>query len=307
MSRLLYTTGDSMFHEKEWTPPELGSTEIRVKSIMTGVCRSDVDMMTGKFQLLPETMSGHEGLAQVVSVGASVHDVAPGHFVATRGEPAYADYYNVKYGSYVKVPAAHPRYILEPVACGVNMVMQNWDMLANRLHSGSKILILGTGFLAWVVYLTLVERSIFIPPDVTAIGNSNADIWEDVRQPTLPKLEYDIVFDLTGAFNSDMLRAGGILVAGTPTAQTSYDMEQHLLWNSITTFRPSPRASTFHASMMRALQLVENNRDTIDKFWTRGYDRDSEWKQAFSDSLNRPPGFSRAYIVWNNHLKGNNE
>ena len=42
-------------------------------------------------------MHGHEGLGQVV-VRSGVHDydIKIGDYVATRGEPAYADYYNCK-------------------------------------------------------------------------------------------------------------------------------------------------------------------------------------------------------------------
>ena len=93
-NKLLYTKGDGMFHEGSIDIPELNPEQIRVKNIMTGVCRSDVDMMMGKFKTLPLSMQGHEGLGQVTHVGSEVSDVQVGDFVATRGEPAYADQYN---------------------------------------------------------------------------------------------------------------------------------------------------------------------------------------------------------------------
>ena len=38
---------------------------------------------------------------------------------------AYADYYNAKEGEFVVVPEAHQRYIIEPVACGINLIEQD--------------------------------------------------------------------------------------------------------------------------------------------------------------------------------------
>ena len=59
--RALVTDGQGEWFEQGYTVPELKPYQIRVRSIMTGICRSDIDMATGKFQLLPEHMHGHEG------------------------------------------------------------------------------------------------------------------------------------------------------------------------------------------------------------------------------------------------------
>ena len=61
--RVLQTTGTGEFKEVTWDKPEPDYWQIEVKAIMTGVCRSDIDMMVGKFGPLPLTMQGHEGLA----------------------------------------------------------------------------------------------------------------------------------------------------------------------------------------------------------------------------------------------------
>jgi len=45
---LLITDGKGKFTEVGWSKPEIKDDEIEVKAIMTGVCRSDIDMMTGK-------------------------------------------------------------------------------------------------------------------------------------------------------------------------------------------------------------------------------------------------------------------
>ena len=62
--RQLVTRGNGVFIEQDYLVPMLLKDEIRVRAIMTGGCRSDIDMMTGDFTLLPTEMHGHEGLGQ---------------------------------------------------------------------------------------------------------------------------------------------------------------------------------------------------------------------------------------------------
>ena len=138
-TRLLYTTGNGYFSETEWDKPEITDDEIEVKAIMTGVCRSDIDMMIGEFGPLPLSMQGHEGVGEVTKVGKNIKDVTVGNFVATRGEPAYADFYNVKMKEYIRIPSAEPKYILEPVACGVNVVYQCYDLIKSKDGSGKRL------------------------------------------------------------------------------------------------------------------------------------------------------------------------
>ena len=103
-NRLLATDGLGEFVETIWRKPKHKANEIHVKAVMTGICRSDIDMMQGKFGPLPIHMQGHEGLAQVIEVGKNIDWVEPGDYVATRGEPAFSDHYNVRAGEFVKVP-----------------------------------------------------------------------------------------------------------------------------------------------------------------------------------------------------------
>ena len=70
-------------------------------------------MMQGKFGS-SMNMQGHEGLGKVIEVGKKVDRSIIGSYVATRGEPAYADEYNVRDREYVIVPSAGEEYILEP-------------------------------------------------------------------------------------------------------------------------------------------------------------------------------------------------
>lgn len=295
-TRLLCTTGNGHFTEVEWNKPDITDDEIAVKSIMTGVCRSDIDMMDGNFGPLPLEMQGHEGLGQVIEIGKNIKDVKIGDYVATRGEPAYSDFYNVKHREYVQVDSAEPKYILEPVACGVNLIEQDFESLAKRQGPGKRLLILGSGFLAWVAYHTILFHELNF--EITVQGNSNKDTWKELLSSSYQG-RFDIIIDLSGTddvFRKDILNPNSLIIFGSQkTVTTDF---ANLLWKACTIIFPSPRDSRFIDSLRAAEFYVRNEHIVVDKFWTQAYNRDSEWKQAFTDSKNRPIGYSRGYIQW---------
>lgn len=295
--RILYTEGNGKFIEGDWDKPEPTDDEIEVKSIMTGVCRSDIDMMNGKFQTLPIHMSGHEGLGEVTKVGANIDGVEVGDYVATRGEPAYADSYNVRQFEFVKVPEASPKYILEPVACGVNVVMQPQDEIAKRTGDDKRCLILGSGFLAQVVYKTLTHNN-FNFEEIVVVGRANKDIWGDVLVQEYEGT-FDVVIDLSNkddVFNKPILNSEALVVMGVEKEITT--SFSNLLWKACTIVFPSPRTSMFYNAMHVANAMVSEGILDTDSFWTEAYNRDAEWEKAFEDGNNRPEGYSRGYIVW---------
>lgn len=304
MTRILATTGLGDFVETEYDCPDNIDNGIVVKNVMTGVCTSDIAMMQGQFGPLPLHMQGHEGLGQVIAVGKNVFgDIKVGDYVATRGEPAYADQYPVREGEYVRVPEAHPRYIIEPVACGINVIQGDMAELDGRISSkdDAKILIIGSGFLAYVAYRTLKLNGIDCTVDV--VGGSNRDIWtqEGVNLLTEPGTGYEVVVVLkdnhTWLENSDIINNNALIIdaVGRPVSKKE---SENLLWKSATTVRPSPRKSLFLCCMEDAVEWIQSGKLNVDSFWTKGYNRDTEWPQAFADGANRPAGYSRGYIKW---------
>ena len=296
MTRILQTIGDGKFIETEYEMPPLTKNEICVRSVMTGVCRSDIDMMEGNFGPLPLHMQGHEGLGQVIEVGANISNIAIGDYVATRGEPAYADYYNVRDKEFVKVPEAHPRYILEPVACGINVVIQPLQEITARSGDGKRLLILGSGFLAWIAYQTILLNNLKF--DITVVGKSNKELWGNILTSDYHGT-FDVIIDLsprTEIFDCPIVNNEALVVFGAQK-QVSTDFGT-LLWKACTIIFPSPRTDKFYNCMVLAEQYITNGNINIDKFWTRGYNRDIEWTHAFADGVNRPAGYSRGYIYW---------
>jgi threonine dehydrogenase-like Zn-dependent dehydrogenase len=291
MTRCLQTTGQGYFEEVTYDVPPLNEDEICVRAVMTGVCRSDIDMMQGNFGPLPLHMQGHEGLGEVIGIGADITNVKFGDYVATRGEPAYADIYNVRKDEYVQVPEAHPRYIIEPVACGINAV----DVA--DVSRQDKVLIIGSGFLAWVAYHTLTKFKHCENVDV--LGSSNIDLWGDILLFGTSE-SYDVIIDLSGKYELGLdigLNNNALIIDAVGKAVSREEAEQQL-WKAVTTIKPSPRNSNFHQCMKDAVWMIENGYLDVDSFWTRGYNRDTEWQQAFADGVDRPDGYSRGYIKW---------
>ena len=296
-TRILFTTGDGKFVETAWDKPEPTDNEIEVKALMTGVCRSDIDMMIGEFGPLPMHMSGHEGLGLVTKIGAKVTGIAKGDYVATRGEPAYSDYYNVRSNEYVRVPEADPKYILEPVACAVNIVYQPMDEIAKRSGSDKKLLIIGSGFLAYVAYQVLQINALDFNIDV--LGSHNLELWND-KLLLATSESYDVVIDLSGKYElgTEINLNNNALIIDAVGKAVSYKEAQQQLWKAITTIKPSPRNDGFHQCMLDAEHWIKMGKINVDSFWTKSYNRDIEWQEAFADGVDRPNGYSRGYIKW---------
>ena len=284
--RALTTDGKGAFYESTYIIPEMHTGDILVKAVMTGVCRSDIAMMQGGFQLLPASMHGHEGLGI---------DVATGKYVATRGEPAYADYYVARKGTYVEVPELDPKYIIEPVACGVNIVLNSLEEFKKR--NNGRLCLLGTGFLAKVVHQTL--NNVGLTFDIDVVGNSNAEYWESLLH--VPKYyEYDVVIDLSekNTLQNVNIAENGLIVMAAEKSTGLTTTFGDWLWKNITMCFPSPRSEKFLQSMKLAVTHIDSGKLNLDNIWTKGYNRNNEWKQAFEDAVTRPEGYNRGYIKW---------
>lgn len=294
--RLLKTDGLGEFSEIEWDKPDITTDEIEVKSVMTGVCRSDIEMMIGKFGPLPLNMQGHEGLGIVTKVGKNILDVKEGDFVATRGEPAYADLYSCRKFEYAKVPELSPKYILEPVACGINVVEQCLPEIIKKQGKGKRLLLLGSGFLSWVAFSTI--QIYHLDFEITVVGHNNKEIWGDILKDQYDGT-FDVIIDLSSdhkIFDRDIFNIEALVIFGSQKEITTNF--GNILWKSCTLKFPSPRTKNFYKSLKDAAYFVETKKLEVDKFWTQCYNRETNWRNAFLDGLNRPKNYSRGYICW---------
>lgn len=300
MTRLFYTTGRQDIIEEEWDKPEITDDEIEVKSVFTGVCRSDVDMYTGSFQLLPKHIQGHESVGIVTKVGKKIFSVKEGDYVATRGEPAFADLYNCKDRMFVRVPSLAPKYIVEPVACAINIAKS----LIIPPQQMDDILILGSGFLATVIYGVL-SRWYF--NNCIVVGHANRDFWlaqpqaelTDISQIAGRKFKFVIdVSEKSEYLNLNLYSEGANIVMGAEKHPAATLTFSQFLWNAVNIKFPSPRNETFYDSMKLAEELISDGIIKSDTLWTKSYDRNTDVKTAFDEAVNRPTGYSRGYITW---------
>ena len=334
-TRRFYTTGNQDIIEDTWDKPEPTDTQIEVKTIITGVCRSDIDMYAGEFKMLPPEIQGHEGIGQITKVGKKIggHDV--GDYVATRGEPAFSDFYNADEGTFIATnwqsydgEDISADYIIEPVACGVNLVAESIGLkrhkpkedLRWKFGNGNvwvdpgndepskRILILGSGFLAKVVYATLMENHKNI--DITVVGNANQQYW--ITQPIsyisgFGDVEnderFDVIYDISSKARyvspevHHLANNGILVVAAEKKPNVAYPTSE-LLWKSARVVYPSPRSNDFHTMMTEANKMIVYAQLDVTGLWTQEYNRDTEVKKAFEDGLNRQEGYSRGYIRW---------
>jgi len=310
-NRLFYTTGNKDINETTYELPELKGDDIKVKSIYTGVCRSDVAMYNGDFITLPQEIQGHECLGEITEVANPELGFKVGDYVATRGEPGFADEYIAKYGTYVKVPEADPKYIIEPVACGINIVDNYLRMFMGQpetFFNRKKYLIIGTGFLAQVVYKTL-EFGLPKKPNVYVIGNSNKEFWDKTNSTFLKQSDldngnfvFDAVFDISSdpkyINDLDMLKTNGVhLICAEKTENMNIDTSK-MLWENKKILFPSPRDASFIDSMVLGVELVRDGTIDTSTLWTTEYDRDTQLEQAFEDANDRSKTYSRGYIKW---------
>jgi len=110
---------------------------------------------------------------------------------------------------------------------------------------------------------------------------------------------FDVVIDLSNrddVFTQDILHNEALIVFGVEkTITTSFS---NLLWKACTMTFPSPRNPQFIDCMLFAKHWIENGYLEVDSFWTKSYNRTTEWQQAFADGVDRPNGYSRGYIKW---------
>ena len=114
-----------------------------------------------------------------------------------------------------------------------------------------------------------------------------------------PTGTYDIIIDLssgTTVFDSVIYNENALIIMGSQkTVTTDFG---DMLWKSVTMTFPSPRNPGFYKCMRDGVTWISNGYLEVDGFWSKGYDRDTEWLQAFEDAVNRPKNYSRGYIKW---------
>lgn len=301
-----YTTGNRDIVEWIYDKPEPAQGQVEVKTLMTGICSSDAAMYEGKFQLLPKEIQGHEGLGVVTKITRGAKDASGKHIdvgdiVATRGEPAFADFYNAKASDSIIVPDAKPKYLLEPVACAMN-IFEKYLIAYGR----GDILILGSGWLSMVIVTLLrdMERN----EKITVVGHANRDFWPTMNATLVPTADFlqkdyapwENVIDLSDRpelFRPNTWAENAVVIVGAEKQSPISTNFGDILWKNVEMYFPSPRDENFGKRMEDAKTEVESGLIDVSSMWTHEFRR-GRVEDAFNTACSRPEGFKRAYLVW---------
>lgn len=313
-TKTLYSPSANEIKEITWDRPEMADDQIEIKTLFCGVCRSDIgsyarweEMPPGSTERDPKF--GHEGVGVVTKVGANVTGVKEGDYVSTWSDPAYSDYYYAKRNEFVVVPEASHKYILQPVACAMNIFHKTQLFMNSMGYQNEPILLLGTGFMSIVIGQYCANNNI----NLTVVGNSNKEIWNSmgyslhsVNDIINNDYKYKVIIDLTSKAEmfdiiTKQIAALEALIcyAATPSKPVTTNFFDNC-WNCHTLIMPSPRNNDFNEVMAWTRDVITYGILDVDKLWSKEYNRNdmNEVKQAFEDGKVRIKGYLRGYLSW---------
>lgn len=296
--------------------PEPKPNEIEVKMLKTGICSTDIDMYYGRFGPLHAEIQGHEGLGRVTK--SNLPGVEVGELVATRSDGAFYDHLNSRPGEFVRIPDSSSKYIIEPVACAINMVHE-FDYIVQPKASWSKhskeynIAIRGSGFLAKIINEEFQVRNTVLPEDYNVYVNSSHfdRYWKCEFDSAFRTYKYeyfdeyssnfDAFFDLSKEDTTDMISyvkdGDGLVCFGAPKKYVNWNL---LLWKSLRLSTPSPRSTNFLEFMKISVDRMQHfySSSLINSLWDMevGIDNVEEFFYNTVEDPNRR--FNRAYINW---------
>ncbi|ETK31908.1 alcohol dehydrogenase catalytic domain-containing protein [Microbispora sp. ATCC PTA-5024] len=96
---LLHAVGDDKLDIRDdFTLAPMGPGDVRVRIKATGVCHSDLSVLTGVLPMPLPVIPGHEGAGEVVEVGDNVTTVQPGDHVIINWTPACGECFHCTVG-----------------------------------------------------------------------------------------------------------------------------------------------------------------------------------------------------------------
>ncbi len=306
--KILHTYGKKDIQEYEYELPQMSDDHIKVETVFCGVCRSDIAAFAGWEDAMPFGKQGHEGVGIVKDIGKNVKGVKVGDFVSTWSDPAYGDFYYAAQNEFVKIPELDKKYILQPTACAINIIMKTLGYYPYN-ENNEEILLIGSGFMSLIIgqYLN------FLKIRYKVIGKSNALEWKKIKVD-LDSIEsimasgkkWKYIIDLSS--NADNFYKiskhlgdleAVICYAATPFSQVSTNFFDSC-WNCHTFIMPSPRNKNFNEMMHLTKKLIEDGVIKVSDYWSKEYKRHDiqDVERAFLDGISRPNNYLRGYISW---------
>ena len=239
--------------------------DIEVKVIQNGICKSDIRLFQDKDPFLGDEFSGHEGIGVVLRSKHKFFKV--GDIVATFWHPCYTDHSVWKGDKCISINSISEseigsEFVVQPVACVINAIIQQSPI------AGKKVLVLGSGYFAFVIDILTKEYPIFDVVDF--YGHYNVNRFDN--HTSVLKIDYyDLVIDVSGKYVKcwvECLKENGeYLIVANNDALISIDT-WHASWKNVRFTFPSPRNPKFIGSMVDASNLILQNREKFRELHT---------------------------------------
>ena len=200
--------------------PDPADGEVQIQSLACGICAWDVYVYKNGVDW--PTLPGHEGIGQIVKLGAGIHNLKEGDWV-TGGGLGFTEFYNKREHELYRIPPTElkpEQWIVEPVAC----IVTGLDHCA--LKAGDRIAIVGCGFMGQMFIQSLahslVDRLIAIDINEKRLDMAKKFGAHEIIDATevdtakLQELNIDTVVDCSGnqkglELSSKIVRRGGRL------------------------------------------------------------------------------------------------
>ena len=307
--------GREAFAIEEADLPTIGSDEVLVRTVVSGVCASELE----PWLLGPPTgevrYPGHEVSGVVAGTGTDVHGLSVGDRVGVWvTERGFAEYVAVK-AAYCFPAGGGPldEALAEPIACAANAV----ELADVRL--GDDVVIIGGGFMGNLVQKLVALRGVrqIVVADARADALARATRFGatrvvDVTAEPLPEVVAsltegrgaDISFECTGSQGAlstlgDVTRMSGkvVLVGFHQGAPRQIPLGQ---WNWMAFdivnahFRD---VSTIMRGMTIGSRLLVSGALSLAPLVTHRFSL-GDIDLAFRTALDKPPGFAKATVVF---------
>lgn len=291
--------------------PDHGDVLVRIE--VSGVCASELHRWIEGPAGEPVGL-GHEGVGEVIAVGAGVDRWRPGDRVTGLMSPTCAETVLARADRLLPVPAGlvAGAVLGEPLACLVNAIRRT------RVELGDRVAIVGLGYMGLgmleLVRLRGTSRVLAIDVRAEAREHALAHGADEARAPdgvdpadlagrADPERGFDVVVEASGTqagldLSGRLVRQHGILsiVGYHQGPARSVDMEA---WNfkAIDVVNAHVRRDADRmASMAAALSMVAAGALDLGRLVTHRYPL-ADLDRAFADLEAKPAGFVKAVVV----------
>ncbi|MFD7714266.1 alcohol dehydrogenase catalytic domain-containing protein [Streptomyces sp. NPDC059814] len=285
--------------ETDGTAP--GPGEIAVRTLLSGVCASELPAWTGHDGTRPLRL-GHELSGEVTAVGPGVHGWRAGEQVTGFASGAFADVVHVPAADLLPLPANVPAGTVlgEPVACVVEALSRC------GLRPGQRVAVVGLGFMGLIAVQAAAAHAPSLLAGVDPVENvrslaARLGADEVMAPEDAEPASYDVVIEFTGTA-AGLRRAGQLVRQHGTLCVAGYhhsgprELDVELWYRGVTLVNGfTPQRHRHLAALRDGLRLLAERRLTLEPLLTHEVSL-NDIDTGFGHLLNRPPGFVKCVV-----------